>query len=103
MFSGEEFGPLTRLILVNAIYFKGDWKQKFRKEGTELMNFTKKDGATVKIPMMKALLRTKYGNTGNHPLKHGFGDSQVYFIFYFLYCRLFFGILHEVPGFGITL
>nr|KAF6383610.1 serpin family I member 2 [Pipistrellus kuhlii] len=61
MFSGEEFGPLTRLILVNAIYFKGDWKQKFRKEGTELMNFTKKDGATVKIPMMKALLRTKYG------------------------------------------
>uniref|UniRef100_G1PLU1 Serpin family I member 2 n=1 Tax=Myotis lucifugus TaxID=59463 RepID=G1PLU1_MYOLU len=55
MFSGEEFGPLTRLILVNAIYFKGDWKQKFRKEGTELMNFTKKDGATVKIPMMKAL------------------------------------------------
>nr|XP_012607666.1 serpin I2 isoform X2 [Microcebus murinus] len=61
MFSGEEFGPLTRLVLVNAIYFKGDWKQKFRKEDTQLMNFTKKDGSAVKIPMMKALLRTKYG------------------------------------------
>nr|XP_031535521.1 serpin I2 [Vicugna pacos]XP_031535529.1 serpin I2 [Vicugna pacos] len=61
MFSGEEFGPLTRLVLVNAIYFKGDWKQKFRKEDTQLMNFTQKDGAAVKIPMMKALLRTKYG------------------------------------------
>ncbi|XP_077608365.1 serpin I2 [Crocuta crocuta] len=61
MFSGEEFGPLTRLVLVNAIYFKGDWKQKFTKENTRLMNFTKKDGAAVKIPMMKALLRTKYG------------------------------------------
>ncbi|XP_037697293.1 serpin I2 [Choloepus didactylus] len=61
MFSGEEFGPLTRLVLVNAVYFKGDWKQKFRKEDTQLMNFTKKDGSAVKIPMMKALLRTKYG------------------------------------------
>ncbi|XP_006910865.1 serpin I2 [Pteropus alecto] len=61
MFSGEEFGPLTRLVLVNAIYFKGDWKQKFRKEDTQLMNFTKKDGVTVQIPTMKALLRTKYG------------------------------------------
>ncbi|XP_058411576.1 serpin I2 [Diceros bicornis minor] len=61
MFSGEEFGPLTRLVLVNAIYFKGHWIQKFRKDDTQLMNFTKKDGAAVKIPMMKALLRTKYG------------------------------------------
>ncbi|XP_012495649.1 PREDICTED: serpin I2 [Propithecus coquereli] len=61
MFSGEEFGPLTRLVLVNAIYFKGDWKQKFREEDTQLMNFIKKDGSAVKIPMMKALLRTKYG------------------------------------------
>ncbi|KAM9604802.1 serpin I2 [Trichechus inunguis] len=61
MFSGEEFGPLTRLVLVNAVYFKGDWKQKFRKEDTQLMNFTKKDGSTVNIPMMKARLRTKYG------------------------------------------
>ncbi|EPQ20486.1 Serpin I2 [Myotis brandtii] len=70
MFSGEEFGPLTRLILVNAIYFKGDWKQKFRKEGTELMNFTKKDGATVKIPMMKALLRTKHGYFSESSMKY---------------------------------
>ncbi|XP_004756563.2 serpin I2 isoform X2 [Mustela putorius furo] len=60
MFSEEDFGPLTRLVLVNAIYFKGDWKQKFTKESTQLMNFTKKDGAAVKIPMMKTLVRTKY-------------------------------------------
>lgn len=90
MFSGEEFGPLTRLVLVNAIYFKGDWKQKFRKEDTQLMNFTKKDGVTVQIPTMKALLRTKYGNMRNHTLKHDFESCQVYLIFYFLYSRLFF-------------
>ncbi|KAL1777715.1 serpin I2 [Sigmodon hispidus] len=61
MFTEEEFGPLTRLVLVNAIYFKGDWKQKFRKEDTEMSDFSKKDGSIVKVPMMKALLRTKYG------------------------------------------
>ncbi|KAM5292100.1 serpin I2 [Ctenodactylus gundi] len=61
MFSEEDFGPLTRLVLVNAIYFKADWKQKFQKEDTQMMNFTKKDGSAVKVPMMKALLRTKYG------------------------------------------
>ncbi|XP_004704299.2 serpin I2 [Echinops telfairi] len=61
MFSGEEFGPLTRLVLVNAIYFKGDWKQKFRTENTQLMNFTQQDGSAVQIPTMKALLRTRYG------------------------------------------
>ncbi|XP_055452610.1 LOW QUALITY PROTEIN: serpin I2 [Psammomys obesus] len=61
MFSEEEFGPLTRLVLVNAIYFKGDWKQKFRKEDTEMTDFSKKDRSTVKVPMMKARLRAKYG------------------------------------------
>jgi hypothetical protein len=66
MFSEEEFGPLTRLVLVNAIYFKGDWKQKFRKEDTEMTDFTKKDGSTVKVPMMKALLRAQYGNVRNY-------------------------------------
>ncbi|KAM4889081.1 serpin I2 [Thomomys bottae] len=61
MFSKDDFGPLTRLVLVNAIHFKGDWKQKFRKENTQLMDFTKKDGSAIKIPMMTAHLRTKYG------------------------------------------
>lgn len=65
MFSENDFGPLTRLVLVNAIYFKGDWKQKFRKEDTEITDFHKQDGSTVKVPMMKALLRTKYGNMRN--------------------------------------
>lgn len=90
MFSGKEFGPLTRLVLVNAIYFKGDWKQKFRTEDTQLMNFTKKDGAAVKVPMMKAILRTKYGNMRKHTLKHDLGECQVYLVFCFPFSRLFF-------------
>uniref|UniRef100_A0A8C2UUP5 Serpin family I member 2 n=2 Tax=Chinchilla lanigera TaxID=34839 RepID=A0A8C2UUP5_CHILA len=68
MFSEEEFGPLTRLVLVNAVYFKGDWKQKFRKGGSQLMNFVMRDGSTVKTPMMEARLRTKYGYFSESPM-----------------------------------
>uniref|UniRef100_A0A8D0H639 Serpin family I member 2 n=1 Tax=Sphenodon punctatus TaxID=8508 RepID=A0A8D0H639_SPHPU len=59
--SSEEFGPLTRLVLVNAIYFKGYWKQKFRPEATHLSAFTKRDGSITKISMMHLQLRTKFG------------------------------------------
>ncbi|XP_027731941.1 serpin I2 [Vombatus ursinus] len=61
MFSTEDFGPLTRLVLVNAIYFKGDWKQRFREEETQPMDFTIKDGSIIKVPMMRMQLRTKLG------------------------------------------
>ncbi|XP_048201975.1 serpin I2 [Perognathus longimembris pacificus] len=70
MFSKEDFGPLTRLVLVNAIYFKGEWKHKFRKENTQLMEFTKKDGSTVKIPMMMAQSKTKYGYFSESSMKY---------------------------------
>ncbi|XP_043853473.1 serpin I2 [Dromiciops gliroides] len=62
MFSSEDFGPLTRLVLVNAIYFKGHWKQKFREEETQPMDFTIKEGSITKVPMMKMQLRTKLGH-----------------------------------------
>uniref|UniRef100_F7C1V8 Serpin family I member 2 n=1 Tax=Monodelphis domestica TaxID=13616 RepID=F7C1V8_MONDO len=61
MFSTEDFGPLTRLVLVNAIYFKGNWKKKFREEETHISDFTIKDGSIIKVPMMKMQLRTKLG------------------------------------------
>ncbi len=44
--------PLTRLALVNAIYFLGDWETPFKKEATRPMSFfvsatDKKDVATM--------------------------------------------------------
>lgn len=44
---------LTRLILVNAIYFKGSWLNKFDKEQTTKEDFTLADGSKQKVDMMK--------------------------------------------------
>ncbi|XP_075056667.1 serpin I2 [Mixophyes fleayi] len=61
MFTSGDFGPLTRLVLVNAIYFKGEWKHKFSSESTYSEDFTVKRGITTKIPMMHLHLATKLG------------------------------------------
>lgn len=49
------------MVLVNAIYFKGAWKQKFSPENTLLMDFTKQDGSVTQIPMMHLKLTTNIG------------------------------------------
>lgn len=59
------FGPgtidsLTRLVLTNAIYFKGDWAQQFDKSNTKDEDFTISSGNTVKIPMMSLTKELKF-------------------------------------------
>ncbi|ELV13980.1 leukocyte elastase inhibitor [Tupaia chinensis] len=46
---------LTKLVLVNAIYFKGNWQEKFMKEATTDVPFrlNKKDKKTVKMMYQK--------------------------------------------------
>ncbi|XP_062039874.1 leukocyte elastase inhibitor isoform X1 [Lepus europaeus] len=46
---------LTKLVLVNAIYFKGNWQEKFMKEATTDAPFrlNKKDTKTVKMMYQK--------------------------------------------------
>lgn len=45
--------PLTRLVITNAIYFKGDWVKQFDKNQTTDAEFRIAPGKTVKIPMMQ--------------------------------------------------
>ena len=41
-----------RLALINALYFKGLWSQKFDKDNTTDENFTNSDGSKSKVKMM---------------------------------------------------
>ncbi len=43
---------LTRLVLVNAIYFNAAWKDVFDDESTYMTDFHRLDGSTVQVPMM---------------------------------------------------
>lgn len=50
---------LTKLVLINAIYFKGDWKTQFNKDLTREADFYSA-GKNVKIQMMSSKAKYKY-------------------------------------------
>ena len=45
--------PNTRLILTDAVYFKGKWTWPFPKAATAPHDFHAGDGSTIKTPMMR--------------------------------------------------
>lgn len=48
----KDLSPLTRLIITNAIYFKGSWEKEFNKEYTKEQDFKITPENIVKVPMM---------------------------------------------------
>ena len=44
--------PLTRLVLTNAIYFKGNWESQFKKHKTKEAPFWLAPGKSIKVPIM---------------------------------------------------
>lgn len=46
------FPPLTRVVLANAIYFKGQWVQAFKKDLTRPREFHPAAGGPRQVPMM---------------------------------------------------
>jgi serpin B len=52
--------PQTRLVLTNAIYFKGKWDQPFPKAQTHDADFTTAEGRKVKTPLMYQQAHFRY-------------------------------------------
>jgi len=62
--SPGDVGPLTRLVLANAIYFKNKWDSPFERHRTHDAPFTIEDGSspgrTVQVPLMTQEGEFKY-------------------------------------------
>jgi serpin B len=56
---------MTRLVLTNAIYFKGNWARQFKKERTQNAPFTLLDGNKVDVPMMSQTADFNYIQTNS--------------------------------------
>jgi serpin B len=54
---------MTRLVLTNAIYFKGNWARQFKKDQTKDAPFTLADGRKVQAPMMNQTGQFRYTET----------------------------------------
>jgi len=54
---------MTRLVLTNAIYFKGNWINQFEKDRTQDEPFTLANATTVQAPMMNQKARFGYAET----------------------------------------
>lgn len=52
--------PLVRLVLINAIYFKGSWKMPFDETLTEHQPFFRTRSDTVMVPMMYMKYRFRH-------------------------------------------
>jgi serpin B len=55
---------MTKLVLTNAIYFKGDWQTQFDKAKTKDEDFHVSQGQTVKTPLMHREGEFNYFNGG---------------------------------------
>jgi serine protease inhibitor len=73
--------PLDRdlvAILINAIYFKGDWKYEFEKKQTEELPFYFADGTEKDIPLMRLNKKLPYlENDHFQAVSLPYGDGEM--------------------------
>lgn len=60
LLSPDDLDRVTRLVLVNAIYFYGDWAKPFEKERTRSKDFFLSKGSGINVPFMNQQSGFKY-------------------------------------------
>jgi serpin B len=60
LLSQDDLNSLTRLVLVNAIYFYGEWANSFEKQATIPKEFSQVDGTQINVPFMNQQERFNY-------------------------------------------
>src|SRR5690606_26246387 len=50
----EQVDPYAMMFLINAVYFKADWREQFKLADTRPAPFRRDDGTSVEVPMMSA-------------------------------------------------
>jgi serpin B len=55
-----DLSSLTRLVLINAVYFYADWAEPFKKESTQPKEFSLIDKSKITVPFMNQQDRYRY-------------------------------------------
>ncbi|WP_168219255.1 serpin family protein [Limnoglobus roseus] len=63
LFAERTINSLTRLVIVNAIYYKGQWEKPFVKTATKDAPFQLADGTKLDVPMMFQKSRVRMHET----------------------------------------
>ena len=78
MLQPKSVTPETRLVLVNAIYFKASWLYQFSKTQTKDEEFVIPGSPTVKVPTMHKTLFVNYlGNDDFQLVQLPYKDNEV--------------------------
>ncbi|KAL3278230.1 hypothetical protein HHI36_013568 [Cryptolaemus montrouzieri] len=56
----DKLNELTRIVLANTLYFKGQWVHGFKSGKTKPMDFHKTESETVKVDTMETIAYLKY-------------------------------------------
>lgn len=98
----------TKMFLVNALYFKGNWKTKFDPKRTRDMPFRVDDKTVLNVPMMSIQTEFYHGHFEEHDAtfveipyevincEESFHQSQVSYAF--LICFCFINLRHRVDS-----
>jgi serine protease inhibitor len=74
----DRIDPADLLLLLNAVYFKGQWTHKFDKAQTQQRDFTLAGGSTKQVPRMSQSGRFDYFETPQlQAIRLSFGNGDL--------------------------